>query len=121
MRVHRSLLSVLLLAATFSRVQADPGEIVYDNTTTYLGLQGDFKGEYGDQVNLGGEARTITSFGVEFFVKYTLFDFDETARVRIYANDGEYYSTFIDSRKPGTVLYDSGRFFVNPGFASRIF
>ena len=60
-------------------------------------------------------------FGVEFFVKYTLFDFDETARVRIYANDGEYYSTFIDSRKPGTVLYDSGRFFVNPGFASRIF
>jgi hypothetical protein len=114
-------LSLIALCGSAYSLQAQQKEIIYDNSTTYTGSLSDFKGEFGDQVDFAGENRTLSSFAIEFFVKYTIADFDETARVRLYANDGEQYSEFLDSRRPGTVLYDSGRFFVNPGFQTRTF
>ena len=85
-------------------------EIVYSNTTTevLVEFQGNMVGlyppiieEYGDQITLGGTNRLIDDFKFAFWLaSASVFNGDETARIRFYANDS--------SGAPGTVLYDSG-------------
>lgn len=96
-------------------------ELVYENTTTFLGMYRASAMEFGDQIDLGGSARTVTDFAFEYYGDFTQYEGDESARIRFYANDGPFYSDFSDSRQPGTLLYDSGLFPVNLGYNSKGF
>ncbi|MBI3416054.1 MAG: hypothetical protein HY043_12210 [Verrucomicrobia bacterium] len=93
----------LFCAALFAALTAR-AELVFDNSQTYLGKFSTNLVEYGDEVILGGSARTITTFQFEYYGDF-LRTGDETARIRFYKNDGpgQYAS-------PGTLLFDSGLF-----------
>src|SRR5688572_169813 len=96
-------------------------EIVFDNTTTYTGKFFASTNEFGDQLFLGGSERTVTEFAFEYFGAFTAGG-DETGRLRFYAHNGPELSPgFADSRMPGTLLFDSGLFPINPGFNSKGF
>ncbi len=103
------LMAITLLGAATARAD----EIIYDNTTTYLGKYASVGTEYGDEVVLGGTARTLSEFFFEYYGEFTS-QGDELARVRIYANDGERIGP--DYVVPGTVLWQSPLIPVQQGF-----
>lgn len=102
---------VLALAACLSLGLASPlqaGEIVFDNT------QKDFNNmfypsmfEYGDQITLGGSARTLTEFQFEYVGDFSQ-EREATVIVRIYANDAFNPYPTGDFSPPGTLLHESG-------------
>jgi len=92
------------------------GEVIYDNSINDLlyrfnpGLW-----EVGDEIILGGGARTITNFTFEYWGENTArpeFSGYVQARVRFYENDGVPSSSGYPA--PGTVLFDSDWFSVGP-------
>lgn len=89
------------------------GEIVYDNSSGFLDYSHDSQLEYGDEIELGGSARWLTDFSFEFFASFTSTG-DESARLRIYANDGPVGAN--SSETPGSLLYDSGSFEITSGY-----
>lgn len=91
-------------------------QVVFENSKTYLGYYRPQFGEYGDEVNLEGSARLITDFSFQYTGKFTP-QGDERARIRFYANDGNVLSPYYTA--PGTLLYESGYFPLNPGFHTR--
>ena len=94
------------------------GEIVYDNSAHYLEKVLYSGTEYGDEINLGGVARTVTDFIFEYYGDF-IPQGDEVGRVRFYANDGGTYAQGYT--RPGTLLYESGFFPLDPGQHSQAF
>src|SRR5687767_11220460 len=86
-------------------VSSGGAEIVYNNTTNNLRLTFTNNFEFGDQVILGGTARQLTSFALEY--SGTNFSGNETARVRFYKNDGPGSG---GQASPGTLMWDSELF-----------
>jgi hypothetical protein len=109
------LLSVLLLTLTAGTIRA---ELVYDNSDTggtnvYYSVV-----EYGDEVLLAGAGRVVSEFLFEYFGDFTPSG-DETARLRLYRNDGP--KTASGDATPGTVLFDSGSFSLSPDYQTKTF
>ena len=99
------------LAAFF--VHAASAEIIYDNSTTSEEAFNDSLLETGDEVNVVGSARLITSFAFEYFAEFAATG-DETARVRFYEMNGAPGEN--DFATPGTLFYDSGAFSITSGY-----
>lgn len=91
------------------------GVLVYDNSSLYLDQYETDQREYGDQIHLTGVARNLTDFFFEYYGGFTQ-EGDERARIRFYANDESYDQW---RQQPGTILYDSGNFPINPGYNSK--
>ncbi|MCL5096747.1 MAG: hypothetical protein M1608_04310 [Candidatus Omnitrophica bacterium] len=91
-------------------------EIVFDNT--FLDVDNmfyPFSQEFGDEINLGGTARTITRLQIEYFGEFNPTG-AESARVRIYDNDGAGDNEYGQFEAPGTMLYESDLMPIAPGF-----
>jgi len=108
----------LALAACLSLGFAFAGradEVVYDNTQKdYNNLFYPSLLEYGDEIKLGGTARTLTEFQFEYLGDFVP-EVAATVIVRIYANDGV-YTNAGDFFPPGTLLYESGPERIFPGY-----
>lgn len=109
--------ALLIYALGTFAVAGAESTIVYDNSQNYLEKYASVDSEYGDQINLAGDARTVTDFAFEYFGDF-LASGKENARIRFYANDGPAYGAFYT--KPGTLLYDSGVFSINTGQRTKI-
>lgn len=113
------LRSPLALAACLSLGFALDGradEIVYDNTQKdYNNLFFPSKLEYGDEIKLGGTARTLTEFQFEYLGDFVP-EQEATVIVRIYANDGVNPSPTGDFATPGTLLFQSESQRIFPGY-----
>ncbi|MCX6881439.1 MAG: PEP-CTERM sorting domain-containing protein [Verrucomicrobia bacterium] len=84
-------------------------EVVYDNSSNYLGNFSDLgNGTIGDQITLGGASRVITEFKFEYFLSFAVSG-NEKGALKFYANDGA-------GGLPGTTLFDSGVFGLTSGF-----
>jgi hypothetical protein len=94
-------LSILGFALPFS-ISAQ--SVVYDNTSVNLNKIYATPAEYGDQITLGGSARTAAAFELTYYSSYNL---SSGAVVRLYANDGPAVS---GSNSPGELLYQSAAF-----------
>jgi hypothetical protein len=111
----RFILPALLFVAGFTA----RAEIIYDNSTdfpnplVYYSLN-----EYGDEVVLGGSSRIITQIMLECYGDLKAAAGDETARLRLYLNDGP--KTASGDSMPGTLLFDSGNFNVLPGYQTKV-
>ena len=88
-------------------------EIIYDNSTTFLGSFNDSVLETGDEINLAGTARLATAFSFEYYAEFTPTG-DETGRVRFYEMNGAPGDHPFAT--PGTLLYDSGSFSISSGY-----
>ncbi|MDX1952074.1 MAG: hypothetical protein SFY81_07800, partial [Verrucomicrobiota bacterium] len=106
----KALTAILLFSSAFQTT----AEIVYDNSSNNLGKFETERLEYGDEINLGGVARTLTDFSFRFYAQIQSFQGDESARVRFYANDGPRLGN--DYIMPGTLLWESPFFTVVQGF-----
>jgi hypothetical protein len=116
----RFCVCALSLAATLLALNSGPAraELVYDNSDTggtnvHYALV-----EYGDEVILTGTSRVVSEFLFEYYGEFTVAG-DETARLRIYRNDGP--NTPEGDPTPGTVLFDSGAFNISPGYQTKKF
>ena len=113
---------VLLAAAAWANLEAQT--IVYDNTAKPLGSYAGEPGEFGDEVELAGTARTLVDISFEYFAKFTP-QGDEMARVRLYSNEKPYD---LYRNEPTRVLYESPFFpietnynsFTLPGFSTQL-
>lgn len=103
--------SVGVVAAALGLVAAPQAmaEVVYDNSSNYLGNFSDIgNGTIGDQITLGGASRVITEFKFEYFLSFAVSG-NEKGALKFYANDGA-------AGLPGTTLFDSGVFGLTSGF-----
>jgi hypothetical protein len=91
---------------------------VYQNSATPEAVVGNFSMEYGDEVMLTGTARIITRLRFEYGGSFYP-NSDETARVRIYANDGAYWKGNTDYATPKTLLWESPMFPILTGFNTK--
>ncbi len=95
--------------------------LVYDDSQMDLVTRFDpGLNEVGDEVLLAGDARNLTRFTLEYWgigASATAFEGNVTGRLRFYRNDGEAYNGYPT---PGTLLYDSGAFAVNPTVRSTL-
>jgi hypothetical protein len=113
-----SFLRLIVLSLLISNLVQSKAEFIYDNSDTggqdvyYSGL------EFGDEIVLGGTSRMVSEFLFEYFGDFQPSG-DETARIRIYRNDGP--KTATGDSMPGTLLLDSGAFSVAPGWQTKKF
>ncbi len=117
--------SLALLIAVFGGVSSKADEIIYDNTAQFLNKHAAINVEYGDEITLGGKARTLTEFAFEYYGEF-LSQGDELARVRFYKNDGPVFRDqlgrlYPDYHLPQTLLWESALFPVSQGFATKSF
>lgn len=112
--ICRSLRTLCCVLALVSGALAD--EIVYDNTANSLEYQIAEKREFGDELVLGGTARTLTEVAFEYFGDFVQ-QGDEAAKVRLYSNEKPYD---LYRNEPTTVLYESGFFPINPGYNAKV-
>ncbi|MCL5096325.1 MAG: PEP-CTERM sorting domain-containing protein [Candidatus Omnitrophica bacterium] len=123
MRSWTKTLAILLASISLGVIgQAQQPQVVYDNSTTYLG---DFYapsslGEFGDQVKLSDAfaSPTVTEFKFDYFLSHGA-NGNETADLKFYSNDGPNVfggTTPPVTPAPGTLLYDSGVFPIAAGF-----
>lgn len=97
-------------------------EIVYDNTagvTTNFYL---FSNEYGDDINLAGQSRTVTEF---MFLYFGDIPANVTTpgqwQIRFYRNDGPLADpTANTSQRPGSLIWESGIFPVLRGYVTNL-
>ena len=80
--------------------------VMYDNSTNYRTNFFISNLEFGDQISLDGQARTMTNFSFEYFASGL--GGGETALLTLYANNGP-------TNSPGTVLFASSAFPVGNG------
>lgn len=80
-------------------------EVVYDNTQTPLNTYFASQGEFGDQVTIEGGGWLLHSFSFEYFASGL--GGGETARVRVYANNGIPTDTISGAQAPGELLWQS--------------
>jgi len=98
-----------LIAASAAAAHAD---VVYSNTNSPLNQNFNAGSlEIGDEINLGGTARELSQFDFQYYA--INLSGGETARVRIYANDGLPVPGNPSALRPGSVLWDSDPFLVN--------
>ncbi len=90
-------------------------EVIYDNTQTVLGGGPSESSEYGDQVDLEGTARTLTSLTFFYYADFEP-DAHQAMKVRLYRNETP-YDNFRNA--PTTVLYESGYMPMLPGYNAR--
>jgi hypothetical protein len=89
---------------------------VYQNGADPAGVAAQEAVEYGDEVNLVGSARILSKIRFEYFGDFYP-DGDETVCLRIYANNGPLWKGSTDYPTPGTLLWESGFFPIQPGGA----
>jgi autotransporter-associated beta strand protein len=98
------------------------GALVYDNSVNDLSTRFDTgTNEVGNEILLAGEERYLQGFSYEFWstnlTDSSLFEgTNVTVRLRFYANDG---ADFNGYPTPGTLLYDSGEFWLGMGTTPR--
>lgn len=110
---NRWILNVVISVACFAGTV--DAATVYDNTTYNLNTRlGAGTIEIGDQVILGGTARSLSSFSFQYYLLSPT-PGDETLRLRFYQQNGA-------SGQPGSLLFDSGFFAVpaTPGSSVEI-
>lgn len=105
MKVSAVCALALALSAA-SSIRAD--EIVFENSEVYSGHYASVLSEYGDEITLGGTARTLTEFIFEYAGDF-FSQGDEVGKVRFYANDNGPFHL------PGTLLWESPLFPVRKG------
>ncbi len=115
---HSLIVRVVIMLFMAWAPHASAQQHVFENSKQYLGYYRPQLGEYGDEITLGGTARLITDFSFPYTTKFTS-QGDERARIRFYANDGNILSPYYTA--PGTLLYESGFFPLNPGAGRRDF
>lgn len=104
------------VAFIFLSLCALQAEIVYDNTQTSGGTFYPSAHEFGDEIILGGQARTITDFYLDYYGEFNpAAPGVETAVVRFYLNDGP-TSQDVPYPPPGTMLYQSPPLSISPGY-----
>jgi hypothetical protein len=109
---------ILLVLFRLASAQAD---IIYDNsggsgTNIYYSPL-----EYGDEVVLAqGMSRQMGQFLFEYYGDFVASG-DEQAQLRLYRNDGPTNPLSFGSPTPGTLLFDSGPFSLEPGYQYKIF
>jgi hypothetical protein len=95
-------------------IRAD--EVVYDNTEKdYNNMFFPSTLEYGDEIELGGTARTITEFQFEYYGDFVP-EQEATVVVRLYDNDGPNPNPTGDFSQPGTLAYESEPLRIYPGY-----
>jgi hypothetical protein len=109
----RALIAGFLL---FFVVSPSWGQVIYDNTTTFLGSYVSERREYGDQLDLGGVARRLTQIQFEHYGRFAT-NGDEAVKVRLYTNEKEYD---MYRKEPTTLLYESEWMPIQPGYRSRL-
>jgi len=105
-----------LAALVFGSLATLDADIIYNNSTNDLSTRfnpGTL--EVGDEIILAGSARFLTNFSFEFWGTNTAnpsaFSSTVTATVRFYLNDGPLFNGYAT---PGTLVYSSGPFAINP-------
>lgn len=106
------VLSILFLCAQSVRSQVT----VYQNGAQPEGVDAQEGVEYGDEINLVGDARILTKIRFEYAGDFVP-QGDEMVCLRIYANDGPYWKGNTDYATPGSLLWESGFFPIEPGHA----
>src|SRR5262249_52353014 len=102
-------LPLLLLFCSFSATAR--AEVIYDNTQTVLGAGPIEEEEYGDQLDLQGTARTLTS--LTFYYYADIVPDGQTLKVRLYTNETP-YDDYRNS--PTKLLYESGYIPMSTGY-----
>ncbi len=111
-----SLIPILAAAGCWGWANSAKAEIVYDNLSLPLNQFFCDTREFGDEINLGTEATTLTKFQFEYYGAFQD-DGTHTVQVRLYANDGEGSDTSVGVfGDPQTVLYDSGPLLITSGY-----
>jgi hypothetical protein len=87
-------------------------EVIYDNSSKFLGQFFDERTEYGDQVDLEGTSRRLTQILLEYFARFTPTG-DERVKVRVYANEKPYD---LYRKAPTTLLYESDLLPIQAGY-----
>jgi hypothetical protein len=107
-----------IAVAIFVTKAALADSIVFDNLLKpQLDPQGDpiatnYPGEFGDEITLGGTARTITSFLFYYYADFVAKG-DEGVKIRFYQNDVPYSLGTETVLAPGTLIYESPWTFIN--------
>ena len=104
------LSAVILIFAFIS--SHSRGEIIYDNTSTFLNSFFSERSEYGDQVDLEGTSRRLTQILFEYFGQFAE-DGDERVKVRLYRNEKPYDRY---RKEPTSPLYESDWMPIKPGY-----
>jgi hypothetical protein len=113
----RSLLAGALLVCV--SVKSAAAEVVYDNIVNDLNFDLNIgTQEAGDEVFLDGTARWLSEFTFEYWGTNTLspteFVGDVQARIRFYLNNGPALPDVENALTPGTILFDTGFFAIDP-------
>jgi hypothetical protein len=111
-RTLRLCLALLLLPVLLN---VRGSEVIYDNTQAVLGGGPPETVEYGDQVDLEGTARTLTSLTFFYYADFEP-DAHQAMKVRLYSNETP-YDNFRNA--PTKVLYESGYMPMLPGYNAR--
>lgn len=106
------LLSILAVSACVSQA-----EVIYDNTTGRLNTFWGEAREFGDQLTLGGTARTITDIQFQYYGDFVS-QGDEWGRVRLYTNTKQWD---LFRKEPTELIWDSGLFKVNTSYNTKSF
>ena len=118
--MNRSKPILVAVATLFLAIPFNSGaaEIVYDNSTTDLNFNLDpSTAEVGDEIFLDGTSRWLSEFTFEYWGEADnaeAFDGNVQARIRFYLNDGPALPEVAGAFLPGTVIYDTGSFAIDP-------
>ena len=86
-------------------------DVVYNNSTGDLNVRfNPGAAEVGDEITLGGAARTVTNFTFQYWGANFSGDNNEQARIRFYANNGTNAPAGPTVFVPNSLLFDSGWF-----------
>lgn len=108
----------LFTAAAVGIMHPTRAEVVFDSLASSTPQVLNAFSEIGDEIFLGGEARTITRLRMEYFATLP-FGANVTARLRIYENDGEPPAGFPPTvRSPRTLLFSTPDVPVRSGFGT---
>jgi hypothetical protein len=112
MQPYSKVLAVLSAAAAFC--VTTQASIVYNNSTTYLGLDYKSTNEFGDQIKLDAAStdRIVTEVNFEYYLSHDASG-NEKADLRIYNNA---IPNSIDPSAVGTLVYDSGMYSIASGY-----
>ena len=106
-----SVLSALILPT----LAVNAADIIYDNSSDPINGHYCTTFEYGDEIVLAkGTNHLMGQFLFEYYANFVPTG-NETARLRLYINDGPLDAANPPTPTPGTELYDSGSFSIVPG------
>ena len=118
--MNRSQPILVAMAALFLAIPFNSGaaELVYDNSSNDLEFNLDpGTSEVGDEIFLDGTSRWLSEFTFEYWGAADnplAFAGSVQARIRFYLNDGPAYPDVEGAFLPGTVIYDTGTFAIDP-------